>query len=528
MFISSLRLHRVVVCAGVALSLATGAGLADLRGASVPTPTVAGPVPATALGDPGRDYPFYAAIGDLKAHGYVEEEFFIEGTANRYATPPQATATIVDGCHPFRTRMVVRRPASAARFNGTVIVEWNNVTAGRDLDIDWFQTNEHLVRSGYAWVGVSPQRVGVEALKVWSAKRYGTLDVTHGGTVAQDDLSYDIFAQAGQAVRAPGKVNVMGGLSIVRVFATGHSQSAGRLGTYVNSVNPLGKVFDAVILHGGGGRVRTDLDIPVWKLLAETDVQNQAANRQPDTNKFRTWEVAGNSHVDIKFTSYSRQLAARDGSPSAPAAAPTGGRGGRGAPAAASQPARGAIAGAPASQSASAAPAGASAGQGASAPLGAAASQAGATGGNPGGCERPPYSHIPFHHVFNAALDHLVRWVKDGTPPPSAPPIEVTTVGPPAVMARDAAGNALGGIRLSQHAVPTAVNTGVNSGPGFCRLYGSHERFDVATLAKLYPTHEGYVAKVKEVTERNLKAGYILKADADATIAEAEKSSIGQ
>ena len=111
-----------------------------------------------------------------------------------------------------------------------MIVEWNNVTAGRDLDIDWFQTNEHLVRSGYAWVGVSPQRVGVEALKVWSAKRYGTLDVTHGGTVAQDDLSYDIFAQAGQAIRAPGRVNVMGGLKIERMFATGHSQSAGRLG----------------------------------------------------------------------------------------------------------------------------------------------------------------------------------------------------------------------------------------------------------------------------------------------------------
>jgi hypothetical protein len=95
-------------------------------------------------------------------------------------------------------------------------------------------------------------------------------------------------------------------------------------------------------------------------------------------------------------------------------------------------------------------------------------------------------------------------------------------------MARDAAGNALGGIRLAHHAVPTAVNTGVNSGAGFCRLYGSHEPFDAATLAKLYPTHAGYVAKVKEVTEQNLKAGYILKFDADATIAEAEKSSVGR
>jgi len=85
----------------------------------------------------------------------------------------------------------------------------------------------------------------------------------------------------------------------------------------------------------------------------------------------------------------------------------------------------------------------------------------------------------------------------------------------------------LGGIRLSQHAVPTAVNTGQNSGPGFCRLYGSYEPFDAATLAALYPTHAAYVAAVKDVTDKNLKAGYLLKAAADATIAEAERSNVG-
>jgi hypothetical protein len=495
------------VGSGVAAAcLAVVFGLGELRGAAVPVPTVTGPVPSSAVGEPGRNYPFHAAAVELKPHGYIEEEFFFEGTANRYNTPSQATGTIVDSGHPYKTRMVVRRPTTAARFNGTVILEWNNVTAGRDLDIDWFQTHEHLLRSGYAWIGVTPQRIGVEALKAWNPKRYDSLDVMHGGVVKSDDLSYDVFAQAGQAVRSPRRVNVMGDLRVERIFATGHSQSAGRLGTYVNSVHPLGRVFDAVILHGGGSRVRADLDIPVWKLLAETDVQNQAANRQPDTNKFRTWEVAGNSHVDVKFRAYSQKLAARDGSPSAP---PVSGE--RGA-------APGSARGTPAAQ----APA---------APTSTAArvGQPGsALGGNASPCDRPPYSHVPFHHVFNAAIDHLVRWVKDGTAPPTAPPIEITTVGPPAVMARDAAGNALGGIRLAEHAVPTAVNTGVNSGPGFCRLNGSHEPFDPQTLAKLYPTHAAYVAKVKEVTDKNLKAGYIGKYDADATIAEAEKSSIGR
>ena len=471
---------------------------AGLRSASssVPVPTVTGPIAATAPGDPARDYPFYASAFDLKARGYVEEEYFFEGTASRYTTPPQGTGAVIDSGHPYKTRIVVRRPATAARFSGTVIVEWNNVTAGHDLDIDWFQTHDHLTRSGYAWVGVTPQRVGVEALKVWSPKRYGTLTVSRSGAASGDDpdaLSYDVMAQAGQAIRSPGKIDVLGGLKVARIFATGHSQSAGRLGTYVNSVHPLHHVFDAVILHGGGAKVRTDLDIPVWKLLAETDVQNQAVNRQPDTNRFRTWEVAGDSHVDLQFVTYSRKLSQRDGSPLAPGFTPGGTGRATNRDSAAAQPA-----------------------------------PAPARSGNPGGCDKPPYSHVPFYQVFDAAIDHLVLWVKDGKLPPSAPPIDLSSVGPPAVMARDAAGNALGGIRLAEIAVPTAVNTGVNSGPGFCRLNGSYVPLDAATIAKLYPTHESYVAKVKSVTAANLKAGYILKPEADATIAEAEKSNIGR
>ena len=275
---------------------------ARTHAAAVPVPTVTGPIASVAAGDASHDYPFFASIVDLKARGWVEEEFFVEGTANRYTMQGQESATVRDAGHPYKTRLLVRRPANASAFTGTVVVEWNNVTAGRDLDIDWFQSHEHFIRSGYAWVGVTPQRVGVEALKVWNAKRYGTLDVTHAGAVSNDDLSYDVFAQAAQAIRTPGRVNVLGGLKPARIFATGHSQSAGRLANYVNGVHPIASVFDAVVVHGGGGRIRTDLTIPVFKLLAETDVLGQqAANRQPDTKTFRSWEVAGSSHVDVQF-----------------------------------------------------------------------------------------------------------------------------------------------------------------------------------------------------------------------------------
>src|SRR5436305_43536 len=163
-----------------------------LAAAAVPTvPTVTGPIAATAMpGDAAHDYPFYAAAVDLAGRGYLEQEFFIQGTANRYDTPAAATGTVVDVGHPYKTRIVVRRPTAAARFNGTVVVEWNNVTAGHDLDIDWFQSHDYFMRAGYVWIGVTAQRIGVEALKVWNAKRYDTLDVTNGGSIVNDALSY--------------------------------------------------------------------------------------------------------------------------------------------------------------------------------------------------------------------------------------------------------------------------------------------------------------------------------------------------
>jgi Alpha/beta hydrolase domain len=80
------------------------------------------------------------------------------------------------------------------------------------------------------------------------------------------------------------------------------------------------------VLLGGGGQVRTDLDIKVWKFLSETDVPGQAStSRQPDTDRFRWWEVAGTSHLDAQLSRGLGQLGLRaaggapvDGPPAGP------------------------------------------------------------------------------------------------------------------------------------------------------------------------------------------------------------------
>ncbi|HVZ28300.1 MAG TPA: alpha/beta hydrolase domain-containing protein, partial [Rhizomicrobium sp.] len=274
--------------------------------AAAPAPQVTGPIAAPDIpGAPSHNYVFFASNHDLAVHGYVEEEYFIRGTATTYKTGGTATSEVLATNQPYYTRFVVRRPVDPKRFNGTAIVEWYNVSNFFDAENVWFDDWEDMMRSGYVWVGVSPQTVGVEALKKWSPKRYAGFTVGKEvaatptsaprppGSPDLDAMSFDVFTQVGYALKHPGSVDPLGGLRPKILLATGQSQSAGRLATYVNNIQPLAKVYDGFMLDAAGTPLRTDLTVPVLRLMAEHDVVTSgAATRQPDTDKYRLWEVA--------------------------------------------------------------------------------------------------------------------------------------------------------------------------------------------------------------------------------------------
>lgn len=443
----------------------------------VPAPTVTGPVPAAvAPGHPSHDYPFFATVHDLASQGYVEEEFFFSGTANTYAIAGTQTGTVTSSGHPYTTRMIVRRPIDPRDFNGTVVLEWLNVSNLYDQDGDWMQSHEHLVRDGYAYVGVSAQRAGVHSpgtgLKAWSPERYGDLDLTAAGTVTNDGLAYDVFSQAAQALRAPAGAAPLGPLDPEVIIASGHSQSAFRLTDYYNAVQPLAGVIDAFLLRGGGGILRDDLDAPVIKLNTESDVLilTPPSSREPDSDVLRTWEVAGTSHGDWKLVLEHGPPRVRDIG-SYPDDYP---------------------------------------------------------GQPPSGCAQPPFSRVENFMVQNAAYDALDAWVRRGVAPARADLLEAISTGRPVTLARDEHGIARGGIRLPSVEVPVATNTGTNSGPGFCFLHGSFVPFDEDTLDELYPRRGSYVSQVVRAITAVRRAGFITRHDATALRREAGASPIGR
>jgi hypothetical protein len=454
---SSIPLRRLVLAVvGAALLVGLMPAGAASEPLAVSNPTIEGPIPGSPPGDPlspmlEDTYPFFSTWHDLAAAGFVEQEFYMSGNADAYST----AGALVGSDIPYETRLLVRRPVEPSKFNGTVLVEWQNVTAGYDLDALW---NVHAMREGYAWVGVSAQRVGVNQLAAWSPTRYGDLDVTGDREFMTDQMSYDIFSQAAKAIRSPQGVDPMGGLDVETVLAIGASQSAVRMTTYYNSILPqIESVFDGYGFIVGTAPTRVD-DEPVFQVLSETDVRSPV--RPPNTDQFRRWEVAGAAHSGWNGRVYRAPLQLRD--------------------------------------------------------LGAVPEY---------NCARPPFSRVPLHHVTAAAYDHLTRWAKGGAPPPIA---DHLVFNPDGTKARDELGLALGGIRLSQVDVPIALNTGDNGGESFCILFGTHIPFSDATHEELYKNHGRYVSAVTTVDRRNLRDGFIVRADAKENHEEAVHSDVGK
>jgi hypothetical protein len=462
---------------------------AEVPGEDVARPTVTGPIEGGT-----QDGPWGAMPGEVAdRYGYVEEEFFLEGEATSYQPEGELgedgrwTVAPADTAR-YRTRIVVRRPADADDFDGTVFLEWLNVTGGVDADPDFGLMHAEVLDHGSAYVAVSAQQVGVEggggalaipgmpevqALKQWDPERYG--DLSHPG----DPYSYDIYSQAAQAVRRPGDVDVLDGLAARHVIAVGESQSAARMVTYVDAVHPVAQIFDGFLIHSRGGagapldenanvlgegtaHIRDDLGVPVLQYITESDLFGPLGfhrAEQDDSDLLRTWEVAGTAHADRGLLGYSSQMAE---------------------------------------------------------------DQAGGGFDIAGQCGSINEGNQGL--VLRAAVRALRAWVVDGEPPPEAPRLEVSGD----AIARDERGIARGGIRTPAVDAPVSVLTGeAPAGRSvLCSLFGDTRPFEAATLAELYPTHEDYVDAVTESADAAVSAGFLLQEDADEIVAEAEDADV--
>jgi hypothetical protein len=431
---------------------------------------------------------------------YVEEEWFASGAATlfSYADPPRPTEIVpVQTGVPYKTRFVLRRPADPADFDGSVVIEWLNSTAGFDSSPSWDASAEHFGRRGAIYVGVTNSDTAIRFLRNGCrlfgllppicGTRYSTLSLPENG------LAYEMMSQIAHALRSGSGSPLSAQYAVERVFHVAQSQQAGSLITYAtafhfpdNSGYFLQAAFSArpinfgpacgsagapaypactPQLQGDDRLVRTDLPVPVIRAQTETDMGSVASGfgvlalnaRQTDTDQFRYYEMAGTAHnvvhenIDVAGTGYTLEDFCLD-------------------------------------------------------PINSFAD-----------------GPVVGAHLYNAMWEALEARVRRGVPLPRAERLVVAN----GEIERDAYGNARGGIRLPELDVPIASyapgNTVDPALPAFlqpigalvCRLSGAVTPFDGATLNALYPTRRSYTRAYARRVDKLLQQRFLLPEDAE-------------
>ncbi len=532
------RAGRSLLAAGLAASLIAAVTPAA---AAAPTPTpqedagvtarAPGPLPTDVTGPLPETRGSYAFGGaaheevpeDLAALGYVEEEMIVSGTSNVYSWPADAPAEVRTPDAPYTTRVLVRRPAKAEDFSGTVVVEMLNPSNLFDLNIGWAMTNREMVDSGDAWVGITAKPVAVDALKTFDPQRYADLsfanplptgdpgncsvvdedaDESTPPTPLPDDttqatengLVWDAYTQVGNWLRSGEGSNPLtyGGeeSEVTKAYGFGYSQTGGYLVNYMKAIHPLvvqaqgAPTYDGYLLGVAGGAFagaypmnqceaappvddpRRDLfgiGVPVIQLMSQSDYLLGIGSRRPDSDtpgdEFRHHEMAGAGHA----TPFELYFSAAAGDIV---------KAGRDVP--------------------------------------------------PQRCDQGPRSRFPSQVFFDASLRHLDRWVRDDVSPPRTDPI-VVKYGQPVL---DEQGNVRGGWRTPILDVPVSTWYGTATGASFCFIAGYEVPLDRSVLEELYDGEADFVDRFARDAQEKVDRGLLTERDAEDLVRKAEEEGV--
>ena len=429
----------------------------------------------------------------LESRGYVEEEFFVSGSANVYNWASDGSLGVVTSAAPYVTRILVRRPAQARRFSGAVVVEPLYTPRRWDWPMMWGYLNDQIVQDGDAWVGITMPGA-VSGLQKFDPARYGRLSfknpapdaacpgVPAAGVDVEDGLKWDAISQVGALLKSEG--GPFRGFKVDALYLT---VQGGDLTTYMMAIQPRatlagGKpVYDGFLARSTFALTRIsrcapqpaandprqivkNVGVPVIAVSAEGDVPATYAARRDDSDergdRYRLYEIAGAGHIDkfayVGFPSMDDQRAAGNaqGTPEWPFAAP---------------------------------------------------------------CDPaiPLMDASMLKVSYDAALVNLDRWARKGVIPPRAPRLETTDSGSGQIrIAADDFGNGRGGVRTPQVDVPLATYVTGSTGAGNCREIGHAMPFPPERVNALYGDRRGYEKKVTAAIDRLAADRWLTPADA--------------
>ena len=480
---------------------------------------VTGPIPTAADSAiyGASDVPGAAFGASLAPYNYVEEEYFISGTADAFRHTEAGTEPFKTDL-PYTTRIVVRRPANPERFSGVVHFEPIHPTGG--VTFTWPALNEHIMSRGDVYIAValgdankgwsgSPQHpeapypIGQHEVTKWfDPVRYQALDWPE-----EEGIRFDVMGDIGVKLHSRDQDNPLRGLDIRAMIVSGWSYTGSIQRTFINEgfhdrarLADGRPAFDGYLFGvssqwnepgylplyndepyvpvGDPRRNLRKTDAKVIHFLTESEVElnrnrvPEAADSDGKIGGHRVYELGGVIHVASLVDptrNYSElpnltQLARRDYPqallPSDPVFA---------------------------------------------CPL--------------------PQADLPMGALVKASVDNLRRWILDGKAPPRAKPL--TWNGKE--LARDEVGNVIGGIRPAEFEVPFArYGRYQETDLPKCRadapypaVFLLRHDFSRDQLIDRYGSAEGYLRRYSREIDRLVRQRWLLPEDGLRLRAEA-------
>lgn len=435
----------------------------------------------------------------LKAAGYVQEEWLIEGAANIYAENADGSLRVRSADVPYVTQLVIVRPKDLRKFNGVVQMGFAHPQFASG---NWGRIDTLTLRSGMAYaklvIGGDPgtrQRstaqwpVSTPLLFKWyDPARYAAFSWP-----TDDGIRWDVIGQAASLLHSGGKGGPLGGLKVRGLYVSGWSFLGSLQRSFINfgfhdryRRADGGPVIDGYLIGISAGAVTAGnvplnsvdpvkdrardllrvIDSPVIELTSEMEAITNVHPMRPESDAVkgghRIYELGGVSHSDSgvegQATPARSQLAARGHPGIEPEVTCTMG-----------------------------------------------------------------LSDVPMRDVAQAALVKLDAWVRTGKAPPRASRLQVATGGKDYI--RDGIGNPIGGVRAAQLDVPL-VRYGV---PDLSECGGKSPGrklnrlpLDRAVLISRYPGGaRQYLGQFDARIDALVRQHWLLPADAAAQKAQA-------
>jgi len=216
-------------------------------------------------------------LADFK---YEAKEYFIFGSANG---------------QPYKTRLVVRKPAANSKFSGLVLVEPMHPSGSAHM---FEYTSIYTMTSGHAAVEVVSG--GLQQVIDSNPERYKDLQVTQGQTT-------EILAQVGSLIKSK-TTGPFVGLPVRKIILAGTSATAATLIQYlpahmVYRTPDMQRIYDGFLPTSNGQMIR-NVDVPLVHVPTMLEIRSANLTTRPDGDapgdQYRLYEFPGMGHVDSR------------------------------------------------------------------------------------------------------------------------------------------------------------------------------------------------------------------------------------